>query len=121
MFFVILFLAILTPNWWAPLHSSSSSLVGAYKVKHTTDPSFECSGCARTRLIGCFGGQCSYRCYRSCTNGTNVVIGKSVEVAITDSELIAELTRSPSTEAHRFVLEGQRRRRKRWIGVDSSA
>ncbi|OTF71314.1 hypothetical protein BLA29_012645 [Euroglyphus maynei] len=48
----------------------------AYRVKSTTDPSFECSGCARTRLIGCFHGQCSYRCYRSCTNGTNVVIGK---------------------------------------------
>lgn len=48
----------------------------AYRVKSTTDPSFECSGCARTRLIGCFNGQCSYRCYRSCTNGTNVVMGK---------------------------------------------
>ncbi|KAH9414130.1 uncharacterized protein LOC113793505 [Dermatophagoides pteronyssinus] len=65
-------------------------IVEAYRVKSTTDPSFECSGCARTRLIGCFHGQCSYRCYRSCTNGTNVVI-----------------------EAHRFVLEGQRRRRRK--------
>ena len=61
-------------NWFSNPNLSSLKVYG-YKVKHTTDPTFECSGCARTRLIGCFGGQCSYRCYRSCTNGTNVVIG----------------------------------------------
>ena len=73
---LLLFLGTLfEPFLWS---SSSSSGVGvaAYKVKHTTDPSFECSGCARTRLIGCFNNLCSYRCYRSCTNGTGVVIGK---------------------------------------------
>ena len=77
---LLLFLGTLfEPFLWS---SSSSSGVGvaAYKVKHTTDPSFECSGCARTRLIGCFNNLCSYRCYRSCTNGTGVVIGKFSEV-----------------------------------------
>ncbi|KAJ6220349.1 hypothetical protein RDWZM_006161 [Blomia tropicalis] len=80
-------ITVITPFWYI---KASPPRVDKYKVKHTTDPSYECSGCARTRLIGCYGGQCSYRCYRSCTNGTNVII-----------------------EAQRFVIEGQRRRRKR--------
>ncbi|CAG2171165.1 unnamed protein product [Oppiella nova] len=41
-----------------------------YRVLSNTDPSFECTPCARTRLIGCYHGKCTYRCYRSCNNGT---------------------------------------------------
>lgn len=67
---VLAFVVLFAANDW---HSAQ-----AYRVKSSTDPTFECSGCARTRLIGCFHGQCSYRCYRSCTNGTSVVIGKNL-------------------------------------------
>lgn len=84
LFVLSLLLTILVISYRNEYHNHDTSprlfnsimTVEAYRVKSTTDPSFECSGCARTRLIGCFHGQCSYRCYRSCTNGTNVVIGK---------------------------------------------
>lgn len=71
---VVLVLLVGVPG--SEANFNRTTYLRGYKVKSTTDPSYECGGCARTRLVGCYNGVCTYRCYRSCTNGYDVIIGK---------------------------------------------
>ncbi|XP_054152417.1 gamma-aminobutyric acid receptor subunit pi-like [Oppia nitens] len=56
---------------WLMMFGLTNGYISGYRILSVSDPTFECSPCARTRLIGCFNGSCSYRCYRSCNNGTH--------------------------------------------------
>lgn len=76
-------------------------LSATYRVLSNSDPNFECSPCARTRMIGCFNGKCTYRCYRSCTNGTYSYIGMTS--LLLSCLLISWFCWS---EAHRFIIMG---------------